>query len=287
MIAPYALLALAVLALWLPGGGWRRHVWLGLFGVALLVALQTGVVAPVGLVAISGFIVATWLFSRPQASRGQRVIAGLAVVGLAAVLMLHLAQGFNNLRVIDAVRFTPDALPFTLYLNFDKTLAGLFILGWCHARLTGSGAWREMLAAMAPRAGALISLIMVLSLAMGYVRFAPKLPTETPLWLGVNLLFTCMAEEALFRGFVQAQLQRAWQNVRGGAWLALGVAAVLFGLAHAAGGAAYVALATVAGLGYGWIYQRTRSIEASILAHFALNTVHFLAFTYPALAAGR
>lgn len=287
MIVTYTLLALAVLALWLPGDGWRRHAWLLLFTASLVAALLTGVVAPVGLVATGGFIVAAWLFALPEVSRAQRVIAGLAVLGLAAVLMLHLAQGFNNPRVIDAVRFTPDALPFTLYLNFDKTLAGLFILGWCHARLTLAGEWRAMLAAMAPRAGALIILILLLSLAMGYVRFAPKLPAETPLWLGANLLFTCMAEEALFRGFVQAQLQRAWQNVRGGSWLALGLAAVLFGLAHAAGGVAYVALATVAGLGYGWIYRRTRSIEAPILAHFTLNTVHFLAFTYPALAAGR
>ncbi|MBS0631588.1 MAG: CPBP family intramembrane metalloprotease [Verrucomicrobia bacterium] len=287
MIATYAVLALAVLALWLPGAGWRRHAWLLLFAASLVAALLTGVVAPVGLVAVGGLAVAAWLFSRPEAGRAQRVISGLALVGLATVLMLHRAEGFNNPRVIDAVRFTPDALPFTLYLNFDKTLVGLFILGWCHARLTRAGEWRAMLAALAPRAGALIALIMVLSLAMGYVRFAPKLPAETLLWLGVNLLFTCMAEEALFRGFVQAQLQRAWQNVLGGSWLALGVAAVLFGLAHAAGGAAYVALATVAGLGYGWIYRHTRSIEASILAHFTLNTVHFLAFTYPALAAGR
>jgi hypothetical protein len=45
----------------------------------------------------------------------------------------------------------------------------------------------------------------------------------------------------------------------------------------------YVALATIAGLGYGWIYQRTGRIEASILTHFALNAVHFFAFSYPAL----
>ena len=36
-------------------------------------------------------------------------------------------------------------------------------------------------------------LIMALSLAAGYVRFDPKFPAETWLWLGVNLGFTCMA----------------------------------------------------------------------------------------------
>jgi membrane protease YdiL (CAAX protease family) len=60
---------------------------------------------------------------------------------------------------------------------------------------------------------------------------------------------------------------------------------VLFGLAHIAGGWRYVALATVAGAGYGTVFYRSRRIEASILAHFTLNAVHFLLFTYPAASA--
>ena len=64
----------------------------------------------------------------------------------------------------------------------------------------------------------------------------------------------------------------------------LSVAAGLFGLVHAGGGPTYVVLATLAGVGYGWVFLRTGRIEASILTHFALNAVHFLGFTYPALA---
>jgi membrane protease YdiL (CAAX protease family) len=58
----------------------------------------------------------------------------------------------------------------------------------------------------------------------------------------------------------------------------------LFVIAHAAGGWRYVALAAVAGAGYGTVFYRSRSIEMSILAHFALNCAHFLLFTYPALS---
>jgi membrane protease YdiL (CAAX protease family) len=134
-----------------------------------------------------------------------------------------------------------------------------------------------------PITAGMIGLLLVLSLSTRYVRFDPKFPPQSWLWIGVNLGFTCVAEEALFRGFVQAQLQRLWQRVPRGEWLALAVAAVLFGAAHAAGGAAYVALATVAGAGYGWVYLRTGRIEASILTHFALNATHFFFFTYPAL----
>jgi membrane protease YdiL (CAAX protease family) len=59
-------------------------------------------------------------------------------------------------------------------------------------------------------------------------------------------------------------------------------AGVLFGMAHYAGGVRAIVLATIAGIGYGWIYWRTNRIEASILAHFLLNTMHILLFTYPA-----
>jgi membrane protease YdiL (CAAX protease family) len=41
----------------------------------------------------------------------------------------------------------------------------------------------------------------------------------------------------------------------------------------------------VAGLHYAAAYLVTRRIEGAILTHFALNATHFLAFTYPGLAA--
>lgn len=41
-------------------------------------------------------------------------------------------------------------------------------------------------------------------------------------------------------------------------------------------------LATLAGLGYGTIYARTQSLSAVILAHFTVNFVHFIGYTYPA-----
>jgi membrane protease YdiL (CAAX protease family) len=43
-------------------------------------------------------------------------------------------------------------------------------------------------------------------------------------------------------------------------------------------------LAGLAGLGYAVVYQRTMRLEMSVLAHFTVNAVHFLLFTYPALA---
>lgn len=287
MIATYALLALAILALWVPAEAssslLRRFAWLPLFVAALLAALATGIVRLAGAGWLAAFAVATATFAMANARRGLRIVAAVAILLLAAGLTAHQLPGFNNPRVISAVRFSPDALPFSLHLNFDKTVVGLFLLGFCHPRIAGAAPWRAMVRSAAPVALGLIAVVMALSLGFGYVRFEPKFPRETWLWLGVNLVFTCVAEEALFRGFIQARLQQVWARLPSGEALACAAAAVLFGLAHAAGGAAYVGLATVAGLGYGWIYQRTGRIEASILTHFTLNTVHFFAFTYPAL----
>jgi len=283
----FTLLALAIVSLWFTGderASWlRRNLWLLVFLASAAGAGFSGVIRPVGFAAIAIFAGAVFCFSRPSAGRWQLASSATAIVALAVGFMLHRVPGFNNPRVISEVRFSADALPFTLYLNYDKTLIGLFLLGWCHPHIAHAKDWRAMFASAAPRASLLIVALMLLSLAAGYVRFEPKFPAETWLWLGVNLLFTCVAEEALFRGFVQAQLQRLLKTTPQGQVLALALAAILFGLAHAAGGASYVMLAACAGLGYGWVYQRTQRIEASILTHFILNTVHYFAFTYPAL----
>ncbi len=96
--------------------------------------------------------------------------------------------------------------------------------------------------------------------------------------------FGCLSEEAFFRGFIQREIGAALRGTRAGNAIAIAVSAGLFGLAHFGGGVSYVVLAAAAGLGYAIVYHRTKSIEMSMLAHLALNTVHFLLFTYPAVA---
>ena len=40
-------------------------------------------------------------------------------------------------------------------------------------------------------------------------------------------------------------------------------------------------VAMIAGVGYGVAYAITGRVEAAIVAHFTLNSIHFLGFTYP------
>lgn len=100
----------------------------------------------------------------------------------------------------------------------------------------------------------------------------------------MNLLFTCVAEEAFFRGLLQGRMARALESA-GRHRLAFGLplcaSALVFGLAHAAGSPSYVLMASLAGLGYAWSYAVTGRIEVPILLHWTLNALHFMAFTYP------
>lgn len=78
-------------------------------------------------------------------------------------------------------------------------------------------------------------------------------------WLQAALLcvVAAVAEEFLFRGALQPDI---------GIW----ATAVLFGLLHAYG-KLYVAVAMLAGVGLGFLYQTTGSLAAAVAAHASYN----------------
>jgi len=231
------------------------------------------------------FAVAAYYSQAKKTSHDGRLVATSTVIFLSLALAIHQLPGFNSLQVLDHVYFTTDARSYSLYLNFDKTIIGIFILGLGGQILITRKkdailVWQETL----PKALLLILVVLIFAYALGFVRFEAKLSSSIFIWALSNLLFTSVSEEALFRGFIQKKLTVLLADIKGGAYLALIAASCLFGLAHYSGGKKYVFLATIAGLGYGWIYRTTQRIEASILAHFGLNLIHFLFFTYPVLA---
>ena len=269
-----------VLALWLE----PRWLPLAAFMVAEIAGFASGILSgPAGLWIVA-MATAVWSFRRAAAPvpRGLFFVVTAAIAGLLAA---HAAPGFANPVVLRDVVLSPGALPYTQYVNFDKTLAGVLVLaiGW-FAPLRKAADWRAMLRASAPVIGATIATVMVASLSLGFVRFDPHWTPLFWVWAPINLLLTCVSEEALFRGFLQRELGAALDGRAHAAATAVAISAVAFGLAHAGGGWRYVLLATLAGTGYALAYQRTARVEASILAHFAVNATHFLLFTYPALA---
>ena len=103
-----------------------------------------------------------------------------------------------------------------------------------------------------------------------------------------NLLLVCVVEEVFFRGFIQDQIKKLFlykqYNPRISSVLAIIISAIYFGFAHYHSGVIMIILAAIAGVGYGFVFNRSGRIESAILTHFGLNFIHFLFFTYPALA---
>jgi uncharacterized protein len=277
-------LAIAAACLWLPRGitsRLPRRLWVVPTLLAALVALAGRMIDGTGLLVLAALAAAAHLANhatRPPV----RGAAHLLVWVVCAGLFLHVLPGFSNPLLLDHVVLGPGAEPYTQYLNVDKGIAGLLLLGiYVPDRVeqdqgvprAAGGLWRFVV---------VVAGVMALALAVGYVRWDPKLPSFWPMWTGIMLVLTALPEEAAFRGVIHTSLARWRGDPR--SIFAIVAGGVAFGLAHAAGGPMHVLVAAAAGIGYGWIYASTGSIGAAILAHAALNAIHFLFFTYPAVA---
>lgn len=281
--ATFLLLALSVAALWS-----NRRVWISALVLTFTLGYAGGVLSGFAGLWVGLFAAACEVYarSRSQVRATARYAArtaglvGMVVLGIG--LALHLLPGFHDPLVVSSTVLSAGAAPYDLTLNFDKTVAGLLVLGLCYRGLIRKRVeLREALQAGAVPIALTIAVLVSLSLLLGYVRWAPKWTSQFWLWGAVNLVATCVSEEAFFRGFIQAEIAERIPWVRHGGGIALASSAILFGLAHFAGGPTYVAVATVAGVGYGVVFQRTGRVEMSILAHFLVNATHFTLFTFP------
>lgn len=123
---------------------------------------------------------------------------------------------------------------------------------------------------------------MGLALIFNFVKFDYKFHSYFFLWALNNLFIVSMAEEVLFRGFIQAHLSTLklpYPKIN-----AIVIAALGFGALHWTAGIFYVIYATIAGIMYGFIYEKSGNIIFNIISHFLLNLVHIVFFTYPFLS---
>jgi uncharacterized protein len=255
--------------------------YLALLTLGYGIALSYGQLGVQAVIALAALVVSG--LAAHQSQRSWLRYAGHAVfVLLALALALHWLPGFHNGRAISPERLTPDAVPFSMYLNLDKPLIGFWMLlvcPWIAPRFNwrasaGAALMGLVLAALAALGGALL---------LGIVAWAPKWPSQGWIWLLNNLLLVTLVEEALFRGYLQGGLSRWFKQLPCGQTLALVIASLLFGLAHIGAGWQWVLLAGIAGLCYGLAY-RFGGLSAAIATHFGLNVLHLAFFTYPMLA---
>jgi membrane protease YdiL (CAAX protease family) len=91
---------------------------------------------------------------------------------------------------------------------------------------------------------------------------------------------TALPEEILFRGLIQNWLMQRW----GATWKTLLAAGLIFGVSHLNNGPQplpnwrYMILATLAGVVFGRVFQRSSSILSSTSLHALVNTVKYAFF---------
>lgn len=254
----------------------RPYRWYSLLpGLALLALANLLLQLP--LATLPGYLALALAVAISRNLQGWR-----AGVGLLCCLLIALLLAFKVLPVLPRLgpvasqQLSATSGTWHIYGGLNKALIGLLLLPlvqWPQLR------WRALVRAWPLLLGGplLVALLAwLLGLAPDY-----KLSPFTALFVLANLCFVVINEEIFFRGLIQSGLQKALAKLPAGEWLGLGLAAVIFGLLHFAGGSFYVLLATVAGLLYGLAYWQTRSLWAGVFTHLMVNTLHFVFLQYP------
>lgn len=286
ILLTFGLLAMTVILLWVPLPairGNRAWPWCGGLVLAIGAGLYGGILDWRALVSIAVFAALAW-GAREADNKYVRALLLVLTAVAALALALHKAPGFHNPMLAEGIRFSSDGTLFSLWANFDKAVVGIVLVGVFCPRIGSRDEWLAMLRRIAPIMLSTLVVVLGLGWLLGQIRPDLKWTPYSAWFLASNLLITCVAEEAFFRGFLLEKLAAAMRGWRGGAVVATLVTSILFGLAHLGGGMLLALLATVAGLHYGAAYLRSKRVEGAIVTHFALNAVHFLVFTYPALA---
>jgi len=167
--------------------------------VSTLVGLVLHRVEPMGLVWIVLAGITIWIASTPAFPRWRRWTAMGIFLFMGIALSNHLLPGFNNLEVFDKIQFSSDSAPFTMYLNFDKTVVGIFIYLFI-LKKRELVVWQKKDSFLAIRTFViLVAFMLPLALASHYVRIDPKLPPQTWLW-ALNNLFLFALLRSHFSG---------------------------------------------------------------------------------------
>lgn len=246
-------------------------------------AFLQGIVSIIGIIVLVFFFaLCQTYFSKSTLNKYLKTLLYAVIIILLACVITHSIPGFSNALVIDRLYVSTLSTPFSMYLNFDKTIialilyvtSGLFLL---EEPLNKKSIQQTLFSLLL-----CIGVILTPGLLSGYIKFDPKVPDILWLWMFNNLVFVSISEEVIFRGFVQNSLKSFLSKKAVSNYLHVIIASIVFGLMHFKGGVVYILLASVAGGFYGYTYDKTNRIVCAAIVHFGLNLVHLMIFTYPA-----
>lgn len=277
-IMDFALLPLAVLALI---AAWRLPHPIGPFllaGAVCAGGIVSGLIDDLGATWLALLFGLTWWLRQDRV--GWPAGAALGGFGLLAVLAgFGVLPGLEKMSALGPEVIKEGSAPFTR--NVSPGLVAITLLLLALHPLSRS--WSE--AGRSIRTGVLVGLatsvpVLLTGWAMGGLAWQPEFPVANvmAIWL-LGQVLTLTMEEGFFRGFLMRWLARVLP-----VWAAIGISGVLFGLAHFAGGAAWIVAASIAGVGYGLAYYLAgQRLEGSMAAHLTVNLLHIGLWSYPNL----
>lgn len=253
--------------------------------VAVVLGLISDNIDFSGALTIGWFFSICYLYYKPVHGKFLTVAAWTLILITAFFMRLHIT-GFHNWQIVDAELISTQAYEYSLWLNIDTAFVGLGILlfglqqpirRWLHVK--------HMLLKMLPSSVMAVGIIIGIAVAFHVVSPDAKWPELWLIWIVINLVITCISEEAFFRFFIQGSIAELLHKYKAGPFIAIFIANIFYLLAHHTmlGMTNYIAATFVAGLFYGYVFHITKRIEASILLHFIVNVIHFFFFTYPML----
>lgn len=284
--ASFALLGLSIILIWLKRGiAWWTIPYIGSLAVGFYAEfLTSSAVILCGLYWLSCFF--SFATMRPRL----RAVSRISVIVLTFGMILHLFQGFVPWVLVSNLELGHRALPYTHYLFYDRAIMGVCIVGMGAFELIRKkndfivllrSIWPSILVAIFAT-GSVAAGASFIDIDFGWTYYFK-------LWVTTNIFFVVIAEEAIFRSLLQKPLTHIfdkWKifDLSFGPWFALTITTAFYVLRHIYAGPTVMLFAGVSGLFYGYTYMRTRRIEACIVMHACVDSVHFLCFTYPLLA---
>ncbi len=255
-----------------------RWTALTLLTLGYCIALTYGQLS-IPVVVVLGLLIMAGICVTQFSHWGVRAFGHTLFIGLALGLASHWLPGFYSTRAITAARFSPEAAPFSMYLDLDIPLIGFWIALACPWVFTAV-ALRRSLITTGVAMPIITAMCLITAMSFGLIGWKPKWPEQTGIWALNNLLLVTLTEELVFRGYIQGGLSRVFARLPFRHTLAIILASAAFGLAHISAGWQWMLLAAMAGIGCGIAY-RFGGLAAAVVTHFGLNLMHFSLFTYP------
>lgn len=209
----------------------------------------------------------------------------LVAIILGVAVGVYRPSDFNYPLVFSVNQFYEGGLPFSLYVNIAKLFAGYIIICLLFTSKSQSNIYIKSRVQQYLLAVGLGLLILIVAYHFLDFRFHLKALNYILLFAAVNLLVTCVTEEAFMRLLLQAELQkliaRKFNNRYAQEIIPLLLATLVFVLTHFTHDAPTMWVFGLAGFIYSVVYCLTKNLWACIVVHFTVNIMHFAFLTYP------